>query len=385
MRIRPAVVCAAVFFAVILRGNLTIQRDQQYIALAESFLVGKLYFVQTLDSWSNASPFGGHFYWPTGPLPALILMPLVAVSKAMGISFRQGYLSLLLAITAFFLCFRLARKTGYSDSDSLWLSVAFCLATSFLGVAAIPWSWYLAHLVAVNLLFLSILEYLGERRWPLIGLFIGLAAAARPPSALNLVFFALSAFFGTRRELRLKAEIYLLSPFAFLIAILAAYNFARFGSPLESGYTYQLMTDHLEPNIFATENVARHLPVFLFGLPIFLGRIVANPDGMGIFLISPFLLYIFFPRRFDREDIMLILGVTMVTAAFLAFRSTGSIQFGYRFSLDFMPFLFLCMMRRGFGSGRLLPTGFKIMVITAVLSDLYLFWSFVNVVGELQA
>jgi hypothetical protein len=106
---------------------------------------------------------------------------------------------------------------------------------------------------------------------------------------------------------------------------------------------------------------------------------------MGIFLISPFLLYIFFPRRFDRDDVMLMLGVTMVTAAFLAFRSTGSIQFGYRFSLDFMPFLFLFMMRGGFGSGRLLPTGFKIVVITAVLSDLYLFWSFVDVLGDLHA
>jgi hypothetical protein len=70
------------------------------------------------------------------------------------------------------------------------------------------------------------------------------------------------------------------------------------------------------------------------------------------------------------------------SAGFLAFRSTGSIQFGYRFSLDFMPFLFMLIMRRGFTSGRVLPVGFKAIVVAASISDLYLFWTFIDELGK---
>jgi hypothetical protein len=90
-------------------------------------------------------------------------------------------------------------------------------------------------------LFLAINEYEGKKRLWLIGGLIGLATATRLPNGLNIVFFmlAISLGVGTVQE-RTSGLLKLLLPFAAFVALLAIYNFVRFGTPLEPGYTYQL-------------------------------------------------------------------------------------------------------------------------------------------------
>jgi hypothetical protein len=53
-----------------------------------------------------------------------------------------------------------------------------------------PWSWHLAHVVAVWLLLIAIHEVLGRRRWALIGFILGLLFAIRPTAGLIVMFFA---------------------------------------------------------------------------------------------------------------------------------------------------------------------------------------------------
>jgi hypothetical protein len=171
------------------------------------------------------------------------------------------------------------RKFPIIRNEAGWFALAFCFATSFIGVAALACSAFFAHVIAVMLLFLAINEYEGRKRLWLIGGLIGLATATRLPNGLNILFFMLAVSLGAGTIQERAAELLkLLLPFAFLVGLLALYNFARFGAPLESGYTYQLngfgmpyapwnVPGNTAGSALSFSYIPEHLWIFLLGLP----------------------------------------------------------------------------------------------------------------------
>jgi hypothetical protein len=234
---RVPFVYAAHLFAMLAWLNFNTSDDRHFSWLAESFLQWQLVLLPSSPvSWADTALFEGHHYSPFGPFPAILSMPLIWAGY-----FHQGALSFLASFAVFYLCYRLAGNFNYSRNEACWFALAFCFATSFIGVAALACSAFFAHVIAVMLLLLAINEYEGRKRLWLIGGFIGLAMATRPPSGLNILFFmsAISVGVGTIQE-RAVGLLKLLLPFAVIVGLLGLYNFARFGTPLESGYTYQL-------------------------------------------------------------------------------------------------------------------------------------------------
>jgi hypothetical protein len=208
---------------------------------------------------------------------------------------------------------------------------------------------------------------------------IGLATGTRAPAGLNILFFCLSIVFGAgpRRE-KITALAKLLFPFSAIAGLLALYNFARFGNPLELGYSYQLNgfgTPYATWNVpgnapgppLSLSHIPEHLWIFLFGLP--------STDAVGtrVLLVSPFLVYVGLVPKWDLVNKLLAINCVVVLLAVLAFRSTGFEQMGYRFSLDFLPFVFWLLMR-----SRIELTGrFKSLILIATLVDACLtafFW-----------
>jgi hypothetical protein len=223
------------------------------------------------------------------------------------------------------------------------------------------------------LLFLAINEYEERKRLWLIGGLIGLAMATRPPSGLNILFFmsAISVGFGTIQQ-RAVGLLNLLLPFAVIVGLLGLYNFARFGTPLESGYTYQLngfgmpyaswnVPGNTAGPALSFSYIPEHLWIFLFGLPS------TSAVGTSVLLISPFLFYLF-SVRWDLINKLIALNSALVLLTVLAFRSTGFEQVGYRFSLDFLPFLFWLMMR----SRLPINNRFKRLILLALVVDVCL-------------
>ena len=140
---------AAPLFGVIAWLNFNTSDDRQFSRLAESFLEWELVLVPTTpESWRDTALFEGHHYSVFGPLPAILSMPLVWTGY-----FHQGILSFLVSLAVFYLCFRLARRFNYSRNESGWFALAFCFATSFVGVAALACSTFFAHVLAVMFLF----------------------------------------------------------------------------------------------------------------------------------------------------------------------------------------------------------------------------------------
>ena len=259
--------------------------------------------------------------------------------------------------------------------------LAFCGASSYLSVAAIPMSWPFAQVVAIALVFLALHEWLGQRRWWLLGFLMGLAATTRIPAGLNIGLFAGAAFFCAKKQ-QLKALALVSAGFLLPILFLAAYNFARFDSVFETGYTYQPAA----PGDFATTslaNVMPHLRIFLFGLPAQSDGfpfISTNPFGMSVLLLSPWLLYLCSPRR-NRFSYLALVNCAIVLLVVLAWRSTGQLQVGYRFLLDFLPIVTFLLARDGFG-GKNVPLGFKALTVLGLLSTLYFLQSFIGMLPQ---
>ena len=361
---------AALLFGFIGWLNFITGPDGHYSGLAESFLAGKLHLLsQPPTGWGDTAPFAGYRYWPGGPLPAVLSMPLVWS----GI-YHQGVLAFFVSLLVFYLCYQLARKCDYRCDEACWFALAFCFATSYIGVAALAGSSSFAHLVAVAMLFLALNEYQGGTRLWLTGGLIGLAMASRAPAGINILFFVLAILLGAGgMRQRLTGLFQLLLPFAGVVALLAIYNLARFGNPLESGYSYQvngfdqpyatwnLPGNHAGP-AFSLAYIPEHLRIFLVGLP------TVNAIGTSVLLVSPYLFYVMSVPKWDLTNRLIGLNVGAVLMAVLAFRSSGFEQMGYRFSLDFLPLVFWLLMR-----SRVAMSGnFKGLIVISTIIDLCL-------------
>jgi hypothetical protein len=363
-------VYAAMLFGIIGLLNFIAGPDAHNSGLAESFLAGKLHFLSQLpNGWGDTAPFAGYHYWPGGPLPAVLSMPLVWSGY-----YHLGVFSFVVSLLVFFLCYRLARKCDYRSDEGCWFALAFCFASSYIGVSALAVSSSFAHLVAGTMLFLAINEYQGRSRLWLTGGLIGLAMASRPPAGINILFFVLAIVLGagTFRE-RSRGLIKLLLPFAAVVALLAVYNFARFGNPFETGYSFQLngfgkpyagwnVPGNNAGPALSLSYIPEHFWIFFFGLPS------VSAIGTSVLLLSPYLFYLMSVPRWDLTNRLIGLNVAAVLMAVLAFRSTGFEQMGYRFSLDFLPFVFWLLMRSHIPmSGRL-----KGLILISTILDICL-------------
>jgi hypothetical protein len=199
-------------------------------------------------------------------------------------------------------------------------------------------------------------------------------------AGLNIALFIASALFCTKAKAR--STVQLVAGFAGPIVLLAIYNFARFDSFFETGYSYQLPAPGDFPRT-GLANIVPHLQVFLLGMPTLLDNfpfIMTNPVGMSVLLISPWLLYLG-SIKLDPLNSFALASCALVLLAVLAWRSTGQLQIGYRFSLDFLPVIIFVLARSGFG-GREMGRGFKTLVALGFLASLYFLVSFIQLIPQ---
>jgi hypothetical protein len=363
--------CALILLVAEATNLIFTVKYEQYRYLAESFLAGRLDFLEIPGiSWDDTAPYGGKFYWPLGMFPAVFLAPFVFIWRSLGATFQQGYIVFPLLIATFYLVFRLAGKLGNSSHEAAWIALAFVGSTSYLAMALVPWSWHLAHVVAVWLLLIAIHEVLDRRRWALIGFILGLLFATRPTAALSVMSFAgLLMLEKDPWPKKLSNAGLFIACFVAVLFVVMYYNDLRYNSPFETGYNYQL---GWKPDgaLTGVWNIIPNLRVFLFGVPVGVDRFpffAPNPFGMSIFVVSPWLL-LARPARWNWQDSLLVANIVIIALSFLSWWSTGSNQMGYRFSLDFLPLLFWLLLRTG--AARVTPA-FKVSVALSVLVNLY--------------
>jgi len=364
---------------------------QQFSDLAQAFIHGHLNFSSSVGSKSIDSVlYHGRVYWDEGPLPAVLLMPFVACLNLFHYFFFQGYLQWILTIGILFFVFRIARILSYSTEDSLLLSLGFVLGSVFIGVATVSSSWFFAQVLTTFLLFWSLYEFYTHKRWWLIGIICGLVFLTRATATPIIIFFGLELISHNKQKIvKIKRLVILFLPLLAAIIIQAVYNFIRFRSPFNGGFEYQLISqDSAEARSLGIFSF-KHLPTNLYSMllrgpvPVLKDAtswtlkfpyIKSNDYGMSIFLTSPYLLSIFTNKWsiFDKRTKHLIVATTISALLVLCYYGIGIEQFGYRYTLDFMPELFLLFMIIYRKSHDRVTVGMKTLIIGSGILNFYL-------------
>ncbi len=332
--------------------------------LADAFLHGRTDIARQLGPW-DVILVGSKVYVPFPPFPAVVLMPLVAAVGPIVADQWESGINALLAALVVGLGWWAAGVIGVQrlrDRFALVLLLGF--STPILWVTTRGGVWHTGHLVATILLLLLIgLTWERPRRF-LAGLLIGGAFLTRPPTAFVAPAYALwdawpaltrrGVIVADRvRELPWRQWILLGLGFLPALVFFGLYNSARFGSPTESGYALALLPDWLaalrDQGLFSLVHVPMNLDYLLIHLPMPISTFpYFRPDGLGmsIVLTSPGLLaFVLAPWRKDRRTWLMLASAIAALIPTLLYYGGGWLQYGYRYFLDSIPFVWaLCAM-----------------------------------------
>ena len=125
--------------------------------------------------------FEGKIYLPYQPMPAVLLMPVVAI---WGTGLTQLTFSMLLGAVNVVLFWYILRLLNVSRQTKLLLVPFFAFGTAHSYSATTGSLWFYNHVAAVFFLFLAIV-FLLRRDWPILpALCLGAAALSRQPAVL---------------------------------------------------------------------------------------------------------------------------------------------------------------------------------------------------------
>lgn len=376
------------FFMLAIWFQAIIPPEEQFTQLAHSFLQGKLYLSSELGATTDAVIYQGKIFWALGPLPAVLLLPATLIANWLHFPVSEGAFHFLVGVLVFVLVYALSRRFRFSSSDSLLLALGFCFASPFIGVFLIPWSWFFAQMITVGLLLFALYEWQGRKRFWLIGMLLAGVFATRFTAGVGVLFFILSIL-SSHFPFKQKAGqlLQLCLPLLVSVLLLAGYNYARFDSPWETGYSWQSQVPEAaaarEYGVFSWQHVPSNLYYLFFNTPhpVFTDAVsqtlefpFLHPDpwGMSLLITSPYLLYLFLHRPRGQEEKWLWVTTVAVMLPLLFFYGSGYFQFGYRYALDFFPFLFFLLLHQYMSRRQTLSMGFKTLLILPALWNAYL-------------
>jgi hypothetical protein len=231
--------------------------------------------------------------------------------------------------------------------DRFGICLLLGFSTQIWWVATRGGVWHTGHLIATILTLGCLLELWGGRRAWLIGLMAGAAFLTRAPLAFAVPVYALFLADGWRpREWPWRDWVWLALGVLPSVVFFFWYNWARFGTPLESGYALASLPEFLEiqrqQGLFALAHVGMNLDYLFLKLPQAIPKPPwFYPDGFGmsVFFTSPGLLMAVGADWRDRRAWLLLLAAAAVLVPTLLYYGGGWLQYGYRYFLDSIPFI----------------------------------------------
>jgi hypothetical protein len=279
--------------------------------------------------------------------------------------------------------------------DKLRLFLLLCFSTPLWWVTTRGGVWHTGHLVATALLLLALHETWGRQRAWAIGLLLGAAFLTRPPIAFVAPVFAVwwawpalterGTSLGDRlRGLPWRPWVGLGLGFAPALLIFFGYNAARFGSPTESGYALAELPDWLAAlraqGLFSLVHVPMNLDYLLVHLPMPMATFpFFKPDGLGmsIFLTSPGLVpFVLAPWRKDRRTWLLLGAAIAALIPTLLYYGGGWLQYGYRYFLDSIPFVWALCATAAAHRGRVGRIWWALIIFGVFVNAAGVYWAY---------
>lgn len=367
--------------------NVDFVKESNLLALARSFVEGRTYLKEPLANYGDLSFFNGRFYLYLGPFPSIILIPWVLL----GINLSQQLITVILAVFAFIALIKIARKFSLSINDALFIAIAFQFGSVFLYTTAVNITTLQVQSISVSLLVLALYEFFYKRRWLLIGILLSCSFATRLTMLPAILFFLYYAFKERKYDIIPKSVFLLFIPILATLSLLLIYNFARFGNYFETGYKYNtyfgVTPNHLAAEkygLFSPKHILVNLYHFIYKGPETYSKNIgdltvekpylkANELGMSILFTSPIVIYLINLSIKKKYVLISLITSFFVFIPSLLYFGIGNSQFGYRYALDFYPFLLLLLLTVFHKEG--VPKFAKLLIIYSVLFDSYFLYS----------
>ncbi len=337
------------------------------MVLAQQVLQGHLdspTFAGTVDSVERS----GRYYIAVGPLQVAPYLPFALVHLFQNLA--RYLVSFLPGVAAALLALPLARAYGARGAAAYWVAAFSAFGTLLLFVPVFGNFYWLAHAESFLALTVMLLEWAGRRRPPVLGILFGLSFLARPTTILAALPFAVALAWRKRDALRRLVALGV--PIGVAGLIYAAFDWARFGSPIESGYAISLLHNpsliaRRAGGIFSIGQIAENIRLAFVQLPTIRRAfpfVIPSAYGQSMLLVSPGLLISLRAGFRDPAARMLWAAAGLVAIPIFLYYGGGYVQYGFRYSLDFTPFLVaLTAMATRQRFGRLERTLFALSIL----------------------
>ncbi len=355
--------------------------DIDLVVLAYQFLHWNLDLPVINLPVRDIANYHNNFYIYFGPLSSILLMPFVLV---FGQSFPQVSIGIFSLITSFIATYSIAKKFKFDRVDSLWLSVFIVFSTVLFSTSVINGSAYEVQALGFAFILLSLWAYFSKKHPLLIGLFISMAFLSRFTLLLSLMFFGMEFL---QKRFSFRSLVLLMIPVILALGAFGVYNNRRFHSVFETGYGYNISTHDLPIGVnlkYGKEISIVHLPAnlyaFLFMPPdpvlvdVYGGMVLkfpymkANPWGVAIWITSPLFLLLLAWKK-GKYTLSAAITTLLLTLPVFLWYSIGYAQFGYRYALDFMPFLIILLLTCL--DGKLSKTAIGLIILGVLFNCLY--------------
>lgn len=331
----------------------TREPPRSYFAeLARAFLNGEVHLADPSSNY-DLTVHEGRWYVPFPPLPALLMLPWVAMFGSLNTDVFSAVAGAANVAVVFLLFEALARRkwTPFSRADNVWMAALFGFGTVHWFLAAYASVWFLAQICTAT--FAALAVWLAvERDHPVwAGAALAAAMLARPnialmfPLLLGIAWQHLrdGAIQGEARAALLRWAGLAAIPIALAAGSLLFYNWLRFGDLLDFGYRTanvapQLVEELTTYGQFNLHYIQQNLEIMVFALPDWdaaRARLVPNGLGMSLFLTTPAFFYLLKARRITPLTIGAWTAAGLLLLPLITYYNPGWHQFGYRFSLDF--------------------------------------------------
>ncbi len=320
-----------------------IDNQTHFSSLADAFLHGHLYITQT-QGLTEIIQYRHHLYSVFPPMPAILLMPFepfLGRSSQHILSFILGVANAVLALVFF-------RRILANKVIAIWISILYAFGTIMWFHAVVGSSWYFAHIAAMFFIWLMLLEITSKNRLWLIGLLIGCAYLSRLPAIFAIVFVPIylkDVFFQNKR-IQVKPFFKLFLGLLPALIVNALYNYFRFGTILDVGYVL-LPIQHefwYRYGLLSVMYIPIHLQEMFAAMPIIQPKppfIIPSIFAMAIWFTTPAFIYIIRAPLKSRLTMASITSVIAISLPSLIHGGNGYTQFGYRYTLDYVPFLLI--------------------------------------------
>lgn len=263
--------------------------------------------------------------------------------------FEQQYLAHILGSGFSFAMAFICLKMTKSLTKSIWIFLLTGLGSIVWFLSSVGSSWYLGQISSVFFISLALYEGLNKKRALLVGIMIGAAFLSRVETILCTVLF-LYLFSGKGWFWSyFKMGVGIL-PF---IAFNFIYNYIRFGTIFDQAYFLlpAILGETDRPwfvhGVANPVYIMDNLRTMFWSFPKIINEfpyIIPSWAGLSIWITTPAFVYAFLANLKDRVVRYSWVVIILISLVIFSHGGTGWAQFGYRFAVNFYPFLILLVI-----------------------------------------